>query len=314
MTDIIAASAVIATKDRPDCLARALASLNIDTVLPAELIVIDASADDASKAVVSEFSARATPLGCQIIWQRAEQAGAAVQRNQGVALATQATIWFFDDDVVFEADCGNRLWAALQSDAGLGGVHAMITNQRYLPPGAISRAMFRLMAGRPLQSYAGRVLGPVINMLPEDNDDLPDIVAVEWMNTGCSIYRREALPSPPFPAQFTGYSLMEDVALSLTVAKRWKLANVRSARIFHDSQIAPHKADRAANIKMEMINRHYIMTHIVRSRAVDYAKLVAWHLFQLAVCGVRSKLGWPFWQMLRGSIQGLRAILFGARQ
>lgn len=309
MTDIIAVSAVIATKDRPDCLARALASLNIDTVLPAELIVVDASAGDAGKAVATTFSKQATRLGCRTIWQRAEQAGAAAQRNQGMALTTQPTIWFFDDDVIFESDCANRLWAALQSDAGLGGVHAMIANQCYLPPGAVSRAMFRLMAGRPLQSYAGRVLGPVINMLPEDRDDLPDIVPVEWMNTGCAMYRREALPVPPFPAQFTGYSLMEDVALSLTVAKRWKLANVRCARIFHDSQSAPHKEDRAANIKMEMINRHYIMTHIVQSRAVDYAKLVAWHLFQLAVCGARSKLGRPFWQMVRGNIQGLRAIL-----
>ena len=226
----------------------------------------------------------------------------------GVMLATQPAVWFFDDDVIFEPDCLSRLWTVLQSDDRLGGVHAMIVNQRYLSPGLISRAMFRLMAGRSHRSYAGRVLGPVINMMPEDRDDLPDIVSVEWMNTGCAIYRREALPAPPFPDHFTGYSLMEDVALSMTVAKRWKLANVRSARIFHDSQPAPHKADHAANMKMEMINRHYIMTHI-GSRAV--ARLAV-AIVQLAVCGVRTKFGRPFWQMLTGSIQGVRAILSGA--
>jgi GT2 family glycosyltransferase len=312
MTDIIAVSAVVATKDRPACLARALASL--DPVLPAELIVIDGSDDDASKTVAGEFSERSARLGCRVIWQQAVRVGAAAQRNQGVALAAQPVIWFFDDDVIFESNCLSRLWAVLQSDAALGGVHAMIVNQRYLPPGRISSAIFWLMAGRSHRSYAGRVLGPIISMLPEDRDDLPDIVPVEWMNTGCTMYRREALPVPPFPDRFTGYSLMEDVALSMTVAKRWKLANVRGARIFHDSQPAPHKADRAARIEMEMVNRHYIMTHIVKSDAGDYARLVLWHFFQLTVCGVQNKFGVPFWQMLKGNIRGLGAIMFGARR
>jgi GT2 family glycosyltransferase len=314
LTDIIAVSAVVATKDRPACLARALASLKADAVLPAEIIVVDASDDGATKAATLDFSERVAPLGCRMIWQRAERAGAAAQRNQGVTLSTQPAIWFFDDDVVFEPDCLSRLWIALQSDTALGGVNAMIVNQRYLPPGVISRAMFRLMAGRPHQSYAGRVLGPVINMLPEDRDDLPDMVLVEWMNTGCAMYRREALPTPPFPDHFTGYSLMEDVALSMTVAKRWKLANVRRARIFHDSQPAPHKAELAARVKMEMVNRHYIMTHIAVSGTADYVRLVLWHFFQLAVCGVQNKFGRSFWQMLKGSLQGVRVILFGTRR
>ncbi len=58
------------------------------------------------------------------------------------------------------------------------------------------------------------------------------MVPVEWLNTTCTLYRREALPDPPFLSHFTGYSLMEDLALSLTVGKRWKLANARGLRIF----------------------------------------------------------------------------------
>lgn len=307
---MLAVSGVVATKDRPACLARTLSSLGIDA-LPAELIVIDASANESSKAVAVAFAKRAKPFGCNVIWQEAQRTGAAAQRNQGVMLATQETIWFFDDDIILETDCAARLWAALQGDPSLGGVVAMIVNQRYMPPGAVSRMMFFLMAGHALPSYAGRVLGPVINLLPEDRDDLPDIVPLDWISTGCTMYRRAALPMPPFPEHFTGYSLMEDVALSLTVAKKWKLANVRSARIFHDSQSGVHKADRAALIKMEMVNRHYIMTHIVTSGVADYLKLALWHLFQLAVCAVRSRCGRPFWQMLKGNVMGIRAIMAG---
>src|SRR5437762_10351673 len=120
----------------------------------------------------------------------------------------------------------------------------MIANQHSCSPGLASRTVLRLIHGKGESSYAGRVICPAVNLLPEDSDDLPEIVPVEWLNLGCTIYRRDALPSPPFDSFFRGYSLMEDVVLSLRVAERgWKLANVRTARIFHDSQPGVHKSD-----------------------------------------------------------------------
>ena len=112
----------------------------------------------------------------------------------------------------------------------------MIVNQKYHPPGVISRAVFTLLNGHRALNFAGRVLGPAVNLLPEDRDDLPEVVPVEWLNTTCTLYRREVLPSPPFDAVFRGYSMMEDLTLSLRVGKGWRLANARTARIFHDSQ------------------------------------------------------------------------------
>ncbi len=50
-------------------------------------------------------------------------------------MASQRFIWFFDDDILFESDCVSRLWRALKSDSRVGGVNAMITNQRYGSPG-----------------------------------------------------------------------------------------------------------------------------------------------------------------------------------
>jgi len=59
------------------------------------------------------------------------------------------------------------------------------------------------------------------------------------------MYRREAIPSPPFPEHFSGYSMMEDLTLSLVVGRKWKLANARTARIYHDSQPGTHKSNSA---------------------------------------------------------------------
>jgi GT2 family glycosyltransferase len=217
-------------------------------------------------------------------WERAQTVGAAAQRNQGIRLTTQRFVWFVDDDILFESDCVEQLWRAISADAKLGGANAMIVNQRYHSPGIASRTLFILMHGGNERSFAGKVIGPAINLLPEDRADLPDVVPVQWLNTTCTMYRREALPSPPFDPFFTGYSLMEDVALSLNVAKQgWKLANVRIARIFHNSQPGEHKEDVGVLSEMELVNRHYVMTRILgRTSIGDYAKLAFFEAFGLS--------------------------------
>lgn len=285
----VAASAVIPTCQRSKVLARTLESLLQQHVLPAELVVVDASSGEETRQVVEAFGQKTSDLS-QVRWLKAETAGAAAQRNQGVKAATQPVIWFFDDDILFEDECVPRLWAALQSSPEIGGVNAMITNQRYQNPGRVSRLMFRLMAGENCASYAGRILGPAVNLLPQDREDLPEVVPVEWLNTTCTMYRREALPEPPFPTHFTGYSLMEDVTLSLLVARSWKLANVRTARIFHDSQQGSHKRSVFVLSRMQLVNRYYVMTQVLRRKSVgDHLKLLLWEIFGLVSSAFSSE-------------------------
>jgi len=280
MAELLPIAVVIPTRDRTAALRRTLESLSHQSVQPAEVSVVDASADGSTRSLCVET---VTSLQSVVSWHRADLAGAASQRNQGVRGCSQPVIGFMDDDILLEPDCFGRLWRALQSDNRIGGVNAMITNQRYQSPGRISQIVFRLLDDRPESSYAGSVLGPAVNLLPEDREDLPEVVVVQWLNTGCTLYRREALPDPPFPDHFKGYSLMEDVTLSLTVGKSWKLANARTARIYHDSQPGSHKLDPAHVAEMELVNRHYVMTKVLgRNRFSDYLKLLLFELFSLA--------------------------------
>jgi glycosyltransferase involved in cell wall biosynthesis len=306
--EIIPVSVVIPTWNRATVLRRTLESLAVQSFQPKQIIFVDASEDQATRDLCVERPV--SGLNAELVWLPAQTRGAACQRNQGVQVCRHEVIGFFDDDILFESDCIARLWNALQSDSRLGGVNAMITNQRYQPPGRASRLMFSWMAGRPATSYAGRVLGPAVNLLPEDREDLPEIVPVQWLNTTCTMYRREALPDPPFPGNFTGYSLMEDLALSLAVGKHWKLANARTARIFHNSQPGEHKNDVVALSRMELVNRHYIMTRVMgRRRLRDYAKLALWESYQLATCAVEKRGGIGFWQELRGKFPIPRNVL-----
>jgi GT2 family glycosyltransferase len=296
----IPASAVVATRDRPAALKRALDSLGTQGILPLELIVVDASTERDTRAVIDDWNA-SYGAGMLVSYMRPTVIGAAAQRNQGVAVATQPYIWFFDDDILFEPECVARLWRAIQADPGLGGVNAMIINQSYRPPGRISRFIFALLNGQNEPTFAGRVLGPAVNLLPEDRDELPEVVPTEWLNTGCAIYRRNALPDPPFDSIFTGYSMMEDVTLSVRVSKKWRLANARTARIFHDSQPGTHKSNMGMLAEMELVNRHYVMTRVLeRARWRDYARLFVWEAFQIFA----GRGGWL--TRLRGKLRALR--------
>jgi GT2 family glycosyltransferase len=301
-------SAVVPTMNRSASLLRTFESLVRQSAQPREIIVVDAS-DDASTREICAGQIKG--LDSKIIWQKANEAGAATQRNEGMRAVTQPFVWFFDDDILFEANCVQRLWSAIDSDRQLGGANAMIINQRYQPPGLISRTMFTLMHGRAEQSFAGKIIGPAINLLPEDRDDLPELVPVEWLNTTCTIYRREALPSPVFDSQFSGYSFMEDVTLSLRVAQAgWRLANARDARIYHDSQVGSHKDNAVAQAEMQLVNRYYVMTRVVhRTDIASFLKLILFELFGI-VSSLRSERSIKrLCQTLRGKQKGVSKLL-----
>jgi GT2 family glycosyltransferase len=309
---VLPISALVPTLDRRVPLARMLKSLARQSAQPAEMIILDASEGDETR----QLCASAIPgLLTKLVYQRATERGAATQRNQAARYATQPTIWFLDDDIIFLEDCLKQLWEALGSDTQLGGVNAMIVNQRYFPPGRVSRTVFQWLDGNKRESYAGKCIGPAFNLLPEDRDELPSCVAVEWLNTTCTLYRRAALPDPIFPDQFKGYSYLEDVALSLIVGREWKLANARHARIFHDSQPGDYKNKTMAMAKMELVNRHYVMTQVLgRRRFSDYARLALLETF-FAASGLVSLRGWASLPaVMLGKLAALPKVINGNSQ
>jgi len=304
----IPVSVVIPTRNRATVLRHTLESLARQTVQPSQIVLIDGSENRSTYELC--VAKPIDGLVGKIEWYEAAVLGAATQRNQAMQYCRHPVIGFLDDDILIDPDCFARLWAALQSDSAIGGVNAMVTNQNFQAPGRVSRLMFALMAGECRPSYAGALFGPAINTLPADDDRLPDVVPVQWLNTTCTLYRREALPDPPFPPFFTGYSMMEDATLSIRVGRTWKLANARTARIFHDSQSGEHKNDPVAFARMELVNRHHVMAHVLgRRRIRDYAKLALWEIFQLFVCALQQGMGREFRQKLKGKWSGLREIV-----
>jgi glycosyltransferase involved in cell wall biosynthesis len=303
---ILPVSAIIPTKDREPVLLRTLKSLLAQSNLPCEVIIVDASSSLPSSKPIAALP---WPQGVQINYIAAETPGAAHQRMQGIRLATSEFIFFMDDDIIFEEECVSRLFNGFTRSGKIGGVNAMITNQHYTPPGLVTRSMYVMLSGKRLPTWAGMVIGPAWNLLPEDNPTLPEYVPVDWLNTTCTMYRKDALPDPVFAHVFKGYSLLEDLALSIVVGRSWTLLNARTARIFHDSQQGGHKHDMARLVEMDLVNRHYVMRHVLmRKGFVNYFKL-----FLFAAFGTVSAISSRRYDFviadLKGKLRALKYIL-----
>ncbi len=287
-------------------LKRTLESIALQNVQPKEIIIIDASENNETFDVCNDPIEQ---LNSKIVYLDATVKGAAVQRNQGIERSGQDFILFMDDDILLEPACIENLWKCMNRNEKIVGANAMITNQRYHDPGKATRIMYRLMHGKKLDSYAGKCIGPAWNLLPQDKE--PEYNEIEWMNLGCTLYKKIVLPVPAFPDQFKGYSLMEDLALSLKVAKAGKLYNVITAKIFHDSQPGTHKSSAFKISKMELFNRHFIMTGILGRKSFSYhLKLIVFEMWGM-VTMLRSMSGIKnFLPVLFGKLAASFSLLF----
>jgi GT2 family glycosyltransferase len=89
-------TAAIATLDRPGDLARCLDALLVGEVLPAEVVIVDQSANDATHSVVEQRRVSRVPI--QYI--RQQRRGLSASRNAAIACANYPIVAFTDDDCV----------------------------------------------------------------------------------------------------------------------------------------------------------------------------------------------------------------------
>ena len=307
---VIPAAAIIPTMNRAPVLTRTLESLFQQDTLPESIIIVDASPGDETK---NALEALRVPPGVSITYARATIKGAAHQRSQALSLTNLPYVVFMDDDVILEPECVRRVYLGFSPiDSGVtnvGGVNAMITNQRYTKPGFVTKTMYRLM-DRNRATWAGLVIGPAWNLLPEDDPQLPAYVKCEWLNLGCTMYRRDVLPIPLFPETFSGYSLFEDLTLSLKIGKTSTLLNARTAQLFHDSQPGDYKRDVSKIAEMEFYNRYFVMTKVLgRTGFVNYWKFFVFQWFGIVSGFISSRSLTLLFANIRGKIRALKMII-----
>ena len=105
----LSTTVVICTRDRPDELARCLASLPRQTFSPREIIVVDNASRDART--------REAALKAGAIYLREDRPGLDIARNSGALRATSDIVAYTDDDVLLHPRWLERLVAAFDDPA-----------------------------------------------------------------------------------------------------------------------------------------------------------------------------------------------------
>ena len=248
---MITVSVVICTRNRAGDLGACLRSLGAQSRLPTQLVVVDASDDDASRAVVE-----ATRAGGPIAEVRYLRSAARLtsQRNLGVAAATGEVVTFLDDDVVLEPDYLGRIVELFEADPMLGGAEGAVVTAPLVGRRRIANAFRRLF----LMNSLGRPRGVKRSGFVA-YDPWPRTVQPVTSLVGCNMsYRREVFERFRFDQWFDGYGLGEDQDFSYRVGRTYRLVQTPFARLVH--RLSPVARERASALhEMTVVNHFYFV-------------------------------------------------------
>jgi GT2 family glycosyltransferase len=222
---------VVATMDRPAPLARLLASLEAQALLPVEVIVADAGTTS-----VTDLCRMPRPFSVRHLTCRPPSTSR--QRNAGVAAAGPdiAFIGFLDDDVFLEPRAVEAMMAFFDAaPADVGGAAFNMTNHPPLRaahwkslPLASRAGLYSRRPGAVMKSGFQTMIGTVAETLRTD-----------WLPSGAVVWRREVLRRQRFDEWFADYGYLEDLDFSYRAGKSWTLMVVADARYSHHPDASP---------------------------------------------------------------------------
>ncbi|WP_338495746.1 glycosyltransferase family 2 protein [Streptomyces sp. SJL17-4] len=131
-------SVVVATRERPESLARALDSLLVQDHPDFELIVVDNAprTTDTHELVTRKYAQHAE-YADRVRYVREDTPGLATAHNTGLAAAEGAVVAFTDDDVIADPHWLTALTAPFAGDPGLGCVTGLILPARLSTPAQV---------------------------------------------------------------------------------------------------------------------------------------------------------------------------------
>lgn len=217
---------IIPTLARSKSVRRLLDSVAKQTRLPEQIVIVDASEDHDTEAVVSQADA---VLQDRLEYYRTER-GLTLQRNFGLQKANSDIIGFFDDDVVLDEAYLEEIAKPFASDTqqSIGGATGYVYPTE-LKGSRLHKAYVNLIT----YLYGSPCLATYYNLKLIPETPFTETIAVRY-TSGCNMFfRREVFDAVQFDEWFEGYGLGEDKDFSLRVARDWKILAVGAARLEH---------------------------------------------------------------------------------
>jgi glycosyltransferase involved in cell wall biosynthesis len=253
---------VVPTKDRKPDLRVMLGSLEKQTRLPDQIIVVDGSKIPVEH-VTHEFPS------IKIDYVRVFPPSLSAQRNAGMdKLNNEINLaGYLDDDLELESDAVEKMlyfWDNTSKE--YGGATFAITNSSE-PKGTSIKQYLGLDSvdrGKVLSTGWTSMLGN-----PTKN------IEVEWLCGGATVWRKEIIESYKYDNWFQGTGFMEDVDFSYTVGEKYKLMLISDAKTAHHQH--PIRPDRYFLLgKWQITNRlYFVRKHRLRGLSLTKAWLAS---------------------------------------
>ena len=262
----LSSSFVIATRNRPEDLLDTVTSVLAQTVLPAELCIVDSSDATPTRSAI-EQACDAAGLGLDYVHPAPR--GLTVQRNVGVDRTKGDPVFFIDDDVQLASDCHQRVLDVYEEWGDkVGGVRA--TPVRPARPSLLTRIYRRLFGiGGWWPESSGKVRR---GFYAEGISDSVGVRKIEYMNGWFMSYRREVFEHERFDEALSGYAYKEDIDFSYRVSRHYTLVQTPHARCDHlksgSARMSSHQLQR-----MNLANQFYLHRKLMPQTALNKAAL-----------------------------------------
>ena len=296
-------SVIIPTKNRPSDLELTVRTLLEQTILPAQLIVVDQSADDEShRRVQAQIASCKNPAtrSIQVCYVQDESiSGGAMARNRAMARAS-GDIWLFlDDDVCLEPNFLEQIVAVYRS-ANVVGVSGIVTN--YTPPSLISRCWSWLFVRGPFHDDRQPIYWNSENL----RDSHP--LRVSRLGGGLMSFRADAIRNVRFDENLMGVSDGEDVDFCSRLPEDASLVIAPKARLVHQQSTAGRS-------RQHWLLRHarancFIYFKVWRFRRMSwfyFAWLTAGYSIAASLASLRTGTVNPWRDLIEGICQGYLA-------
>lgn len=249
-------SIIVPTCNRQKDLASLMDSILKQTILPAEVIVIDQSECDDTKKYIDSLTGLPLSGNIDFIYIHQIKKSLVAARNKGIDLARGQIVSFLDDDVVLFENYYEKVLHYFDNDKKIGGLsgNIIIENKSRSWKGKIWRTLQKLFL---LDNFDGKMtssgFGYPIHGFEGENERPMQVE----MLSGCNMnFRKELLGNDKFDEWFTGYSYREDAEFSYRISRKTVLKMIPEARLYHNYSRS-NRMDIKNQKVMEVKNYYY---------------------------------------------------------
>ncbi len=300
-------SVIIPTKDRPQDLARCLDSILNQTLLPDEIVVVDASD---SQELNSNTVARVNEKVKTIYLHTA--AGVNYQRNIGIEASSGDILFFFDDDVALEKDFINEIVKIFDRDqegkvAGVCGDiitpeiksrHGWLVNSMLAAYYALTKVIAIVFLLSKVGSGKFRASG-----FPTYVYGASEVKTVECLPTGLTAYRKEIFAEFKFDENIR---YMTDDDFSYRVSRKYENIFTPYAKLTHYWSPAG-RASSYQRRKVFIENSYYLFKKNL-PQTFKHKLAFYWALIGLCLSAILRTIVARDIEVLKGLIAGLASI------